>query len=75
MQCMKEGAHRVDKLIENWSDDCSIAEVICINGMVRRDECNEHEKWMYQPSVIGRFNKRTQIFFKVQTKLSVKELA
>ena len=72
---MKEGMHRVSKLIENWADERSIAGVIDIDGMVRREDYGELDKWMYQPRVIGRYSKRTQMFFKILTQLSIKELA
>ena len=36
--CMKEGRDRVTKLIENWSEESSIAEVIDANGNTRRED-------------------------------------
>ena len=63
---MKEVTHRVLKLIENWADEGSIAGIIDMNGMVRREDFGELEKWMCQPRVIGRHSKRTQMFFKMQ---------
>ena len=73
-QCMKEGMHQVCQLIEYWSEDSSIAGVIDMNGNTRREDYGEIKEWMYPPRVIGKYTKRTQIFFKVQTKLSVIEL-
>ena len=70
-QCMKEGMHRVSKLIENWADERSISGVVDIGGMVRIEDYGELDKWMYQPRVIGRYSKRTQMFFKILTQLSV----
>ena len=53
-QCMKEGMHRVLKLIEIWADVSSIAGVIDANGILRRDDYGEIKKWIYQPRVIVR---------------------
>ena len=46
MQCPKEEKHQVLKLIEEWADASSIAEVIDINGMTRREDFSEVDKWM-----------------------------
>ena len=46
-KCTKEGVCQVVKLIENLADDCSIAGVIDENGMIRRHEYGEREKWMH----------------------------
>ena len=56
MQRLKEGMHRVLKLIENWAKESSIAGVIEINGMTTREDFSEFDKWMYQPGVIGKYN-------------------
>ena len=72
---MKKGMHRVLKLIENWADECSIARVIDMDGMVRREDYGELYKWMYQPRIIGIYSKRIQMFLKIKTQLSVKELS
>ena len=64
---MNEATHRVLKLVENWVDKVSIAGIIDRNGMVRRDDFWDLEKWMYQPRAIWRHNERTQFFFKMQT--------
>ena len=43
--------------------------------MTRREDFGEVDKWMCQPRDAGKHNKRTQIFFKVQTPLRVRELS
>ena len=63
-ECTKEATHRVLKLVENWADEDSIAGIIGTDRMVRRDDCGDLEKWICQPRVIGKHNKREQIFFK-----------
>ena len=72
---MKEAMHRVLKLIENWADKSSIKGIIDVDRMVRREDFGEPEKWTWQPRVIGRHRKRTQMIFKRQTQHSVRELA
>ena len=74
MQCLKEGAHQVSQQIDNWIEERSIAGVIEINGMTRREDFGEVDKWMCQPRDAGKHNKRNQNVFKVQTQLNVKEL-
>ena len=43
--------------------------------MTRREDFGEVDKWMCQPRDGGKHNKRTYIFFKVQTLLRVRELS
>ena len=62
------------ELIENWPEEISIEEVMHINGVTRREDSDEVDKWMCQPRVIAKCNKRTQMFFKLKG-LSVRELA
>ena len=59
MEWMKEVTHRVLKLVENWEDEGSIAGIIDTDGIGRRDDFGDLEKWMCQPRVIGRQNERT----------------
>ena len=73
--CIKEGINRVLKLIENWAEETSISGVIDMDGNTRREDYEDVEEWMHAPRVIGKFTKRTQTFFAVQTELNVKELA
>ena len=75
MQCLKEGKHRVLQSIENWTEERSIVGFTNINGVARREHFSEVDKQMCQPRVIVKHNKRAQIFFKVQTQLSVRQLA
>ena len=44
---------------QNQVDECSIAGVVDMSGMVRRDDVGEVKKQIYQPRVIGRNNKIT----------------
>ena len=60
---MKEANHRVLKLIENWADEESIAGIIDMDRMARREDFGELEKWMHQPRFIGRHSKKnTNVF-------------
>ena len=73
--CIKEGINRVLKLIENWAEETSISGVIDMDGNARREDYEDIEEWMHAPRVIGKYTKRTQMFFTVQTEFNVKELA
>ena len=64
MQCLKEGEHQVLQLIENWAEESSISVVIDINSMTRREDFDKIDKWMCQPRIIQKYNKRAKIFFK-----------
>ena len=65
---------RVLKLVENWAAGGYIAWIIDAYGMLRGDDFGDLEKWMHQPRAIGRYDKRTQIFLKMQTEHSMREL-
>ena len=65
--CIKEGINRVIKLIENWAEESSISGVIDIDGNTRREDYEDVEEWMHNPRAIGKFTKRTQTFFTMQT--------
>ena len=43
---MKEAKHRVLELLENWADEGSIARIIDVDRVVRREDVEEVEKWM-----------------------------
>jgi len=43
--------------------------------MKRREDFSEVNKWIHQPRAKGKYNKKTQMFFKVQTQPIVRELS
>ena len=46
--------HGVLRLLENWVDEISIAAVIDVDGMARREDFGEFKKWIYELRVTGR---------------------
>ena len=58
-QCTKEGVPRASQLIENQADEISIAGVIDIDGMSRREYFGEVDKLTCQPRVIGKASNKT----------------
>ena len=57
------------------AEESSIAGVIDMKGMKRREDFGEVDKWMHQQIVTGKYNKIIQMIFKVHNQLSVGELA
>ena len=74
MTCLRMWTSQASDFHQNWAEHCSIAGVVGIIGMKRREEFGEVEKWMCWPRFIGRCNKRMQFVFKFQTRLSVTDL-
>ena len=61
-------------LVKEWAENGSIARVIYKDCMIKRDKFEEIKDQIYEPRAFGKRNCKVQIYFKVQSKLSIPEL-
>jgi len=62
-------------LVENWAKKGSIIGVVEFNVITRRENFGNMNPWIYNPRVVKRNTRKTQIFIKVQISLGVRDLA
>ena len=73
--CLEKGAVKIVDLINKWAYKSEIDAIIGFDGDTIRQEFEDTiDYWMYPLRVIRKVVKRVQVYFKVQTNNTVKEL-
>ena len=75
LNCYKEVVKTVVKLVTKQAEDGNIAGVVEFNSNTKCKSFKEVNDWVYDPRILGKKNKKVQMFFKVQTTLREVELA
>ena len=71
---IEQSVENVIDLVKEWANNGAIAGVICKDSMTKRDRFEEVDNWLYELRAFGKWNCKVQIYFKVQSKLSIPEL-
>ena len=71
---MNEGIELIVDLLNKWKDNSYIEGVIGIENKVQIDQLEDIAKWLHNPRVLGSKEKKVQLFFKLQTNISIVEI-
>ena len=71
---MNKGIEFTVDLLNKWKNNSYIEGVIRIDNEVKIDQFEDITKWIHNPRVLGSKEKKVQIFFKLQTNISIVDL-